>query len=130
MDITHSPFENFLKMYVAEKGKDFCKIGLSHRKDLTNPHGIFHGGVIASIADTAAVQSLHILYPTGGPYFTVSLSITYKNPTSAKEIFAEARSRHLRSKFFKTDVTITDSDNKLIAQAEVKSFLPNYKQDK
>ncbi|MBL7196461.1 MAG: PaaI family thioesterase [Candidatus Omnitrophica bacterium] len=127
MDITHSPFEGFLKMYIVEKNKDSCKIGLSHRKDLTNPHGIFHGGVIASIADTAAVQALHNIYPLG-PYFTVSLSVDFKNPSKAKEIFAEAKARHLKGKFFKTDITITDSENKMIAQAEVKSFLPRWKQ--
>ena len=129
MDITKSPFEQFLKMYIVESGKDSCKIGLTHRKELTNPHGIFHGAVIASIADTAAVQALNNLFPVG-PYYTVSLSVDYKNSSKAKEIFAQAKAKHLKAKFFKSDITITDSENKLIAQAQVKSFLPNWKEDK
>jgi uncharacterized protein (TIGR00369 family) len=58
MDKINSPYENLLDMYIAEKKEGFCKIGLSYRKELTNPGGNFHGGAIASIVDTAAVQGL------------------------------------------------------------------------
>lgn len=128
MEKINSPYENLLDMYIAEKREGFCKIGLSYRKELTNPHGNFHGGAIASIVDTACVQGLRTIFAKG-PYLTVSLEIRYKNASSMPEIFAEARPRHLRGKFFKTDIKVVDKENKLIASAQVKSFLPQWRQE-
>ncbi len=125
MERINSPYENLLDMYIAEKKEGFCKIGIAYRKELTNPHGNFHGGVIASIVDTATVQSLRTIFPQG-PYLTVNLEIRYKNPSNATEIFAEARPNHLKGKFFKTEVKVFDKENKLIAEARVKSFLPQW----
>lgn len=125
MERINSPYENLLDMYIAEKKEGFCKIGIAYRKELTNPHGYVHGGVIASIIDTAVVQGLRTIFPQG-PYFTVDLEIRYKNPSNAAEIFAEARPNHLKGKFFKTEVKVLDKENKLIAEARVKSFLPQW----
>ncbi len=123
MERINSPYENLLQMYIAEKEEGFCRIGLVYRKELTNPHGNFHGGAILSIVDTAAVQGLRTIFPQG-PYLTVDLDIRFKTPSKSTEIFAEARPRHLKGKFFKTDIKVLDKENKLIAEAEVKSFLP------
>jgi uncharacterized protein (TIGR00369 family) len=119
------PFEKLLKMYFVERKKGFCKIGMTYRKELTNPHGFYHGGAISSIVDTAAVQGIRTVFPNG-PYYTVNMNIRYRNPSNSSEIFAEANSVHLKGKFFRTEVKVKDKENKLIAEAEVKSFLPNW----
>jgi acyl-CoA thioesterase len=125
MEKIDSPYEELLGMYIVEKREGFCKIGLSYRKELTNPHGNFHGGAIASIVDTAAVQGLRTISP-GGPYLTVDLEIRYRSPSNASQIYAEARPRNLKGKFFVSEVKVLDKDNKLIAEAKVKSFLPGF----
>jgi acyl-CoA thioesterase len=125
MDETKPPYECLLKMYFVERREGFCKIGMAYRKELTNPHGNFHGGAIASIIDTAAVQGLRTIAPFG-PYPTVDLAVRFKNPGRSSEIFAEARPRHLKGKFFETKVRVLDKENKLVAEAQVKSFLPNW----
>jgi len=122
-----SPYENLLEMYIAEKKEGFCKIGLVYRKELTNPHGNIHGGAIASLIDTAAVQGLRTIFPKG-PYLTVDVKIRYKNPSKAEEIFAEARPRHFKGKFFASEIKVLDKENQLIAEAQVKSFLPEWKE--
>lgn len=125
MQKINSPYEQLLQMYIAEKSEGFCKIGLHYRKELTNPHGNFHGGTILSIVDTATVQGLRTIFPQG-PYLTVDLQIRFKAPSHCAKIFAEARPRHLRGKFFKSEIKILDEAGKLIAEAEVKSFLPKW----
>ena len=125
MEIINSPYEKLLQMYIIERNEDTCKIGLRYRKDLTNPHGYFHGGVIAAIIDVAAVHALRTIFPQG-PFFTVNLDVRYKQLAASGEIIAEARSRYLKGKFFETEVKVVNSQNELIAQARVKSFLPNY----
>lgn len=125
----HSPYENLLDMHITEKREGFCKIALPYRRELTNPHGYFHGGAIVSIVDTATVQALRTIFPQG-PYFTVNLEIRYKNPSNSLEIFAEAKTRQLKGKFFISEVKVTDKENNLIAEALVKSFLPQWSNDK
>jgi len=119
----NSPYENLLDMYIVDKSEGFCKIGISYRKELTNPHGNFHGGAISSIIDTAAVQGLRTIFPKG-PYLTADVNIRYKKPINSAEIFAEARPKQLKGKFFITEVKVIDKDNNLVAEAQVKSFLP------
>ncbi len=120
-----SPYENLLDMYIVQKSEGFCKIGISYRKELTSPHGNYHGGAIASIIDTAAVQGLRTIFPKG-PYLTVDVSIRYKKPSNSPELFAEAKSRHLRGKFFITELKVIDKEQNLVAEAQVKSFIPTW----
>ena len=126
MQKINSPYETLLDMYIVEKEQGYCKIGLSYRKELTNPHGNYHGGTIGSIIDTATVQGLRTIFPEG-PYLTVDLRIRYKSPSNSPRIFAEARPRRLKGKFFVTDIAVLDKDNKLVAEAQAKSFLPRWK---
>jgi len=126
MEKINSPYETLLDMYIAEKREGFCKIGISYRKELTNPHGNYHGGTIASIIDTATVQGLRTIFPKG-PYLTVDVNIRYKKPTNSPELFAESRPRHLRGKFFTTEVKVMDKEQGLVAEAQVRSFIPTWK---
>ena len=103
----NSPYENFLGMHIAHKSEGFCKIGLTYKKELTNPHGDFHGGAIASIIDTAVVQSLRTI-TFRGPYLTAHLSIRFKMPAQSREIFAQAWAEHWKGKFFRTQVKVLD----------------------
>ena len=123
MERINSPYENLLDIYIDKKDKAFCRIGISYRNELTNPHGNYHGGVIASIIDTATVQGLRTIFPEG-PYLTVDVNIRYKKPANSAELFAEAKPRQLKGKFFITKVEVKGKDNDLFAEATVKSFLP------
>ncbi len=125
MEKINSPYENLLQMYIVEKKNGYCKVGLVYRNELTNPHGNFHGGAISSIIDTAAVQGLRTIFEIG-PYLTAQTSIRFLKPSQSQEIFAESRPSHLKGKFFKSDIKILDKENNLIAEAQVKSFLPKW----
>lgn len=129
MQKINSPYETFLNMHIVEKKEGYCKVGLPYRKELTNPHGNFHGGVIPGIIDTAAVQGLLTIFPKG-PFLTVDMQVRFKSPSNSSEIFAESRPKHLKGKFFVSDIKVLDKDNKLIAEAQVKSFLPEYNIEK
>lgn len=123
MEKMNSLHENLLQMYIVKKREGFCRIGISYRKELTNPHGNYQGGAIASLIDTAAVQGLRTIFPAG-PYLMVNVNIRYKKPSNSPQLFAETRPWHLKGKFFISDIRVVDKDNQLIAEAQVKSFLP------
>lgn len=115
-------YEKLIGLYMVEQRKGFCKVGLPYRKEVASPLGNFHGGVIASIIDTATVMALRATFNHSICY-TVDLNIRYKSPSNHSEIFVEARPSHLKGKFYKTDVKVLDKENKLVAEAQVKSFL-------
>lgn len=125
MEIIDSPFEDLLGIEILEKNEGSAVIRVSKKKELTNFLGIFHGGVLASIADTAAVQAL-MGFTTKGPYYSVTLNIKFKKPADCDFITAQAQARHLKSKFFETNITITDPHQVVLAIVTVKSMLPNY----
>jgi uncharacterized protein (TIGR00369 family) len=121
-----SPFENLIGMEIIEKSQGKSIISIRKKDELTNFLGIIHGGVLASICDTAAVQALMTLAPEG-PYLTAELAIKYKKPAQSNEIFAHASAKHVKSKFFQTHIEIVDGNKALISTSTVKSLLPNYR---
>ena len=123
-----SPFENYLGIEIVEKQRGRCKVSLAYKKEVSNFHRDFHGGAIAALCDTAAVQSLRTLTPCH-PYLTVNIDIRYKKPSQAPAILAEGEAAHVKGKLFRTHVRVMDPDGTLIAEAEIKSFLPRYKAD-
>ena len=53
-----SPFENLLGLQVEEANSERARVSLRHKTELTNFVGVVHGGALASLCDTAAVQAL------------------------------------------------------------------------
>lgn len=129
MQKINSPFEHLLQMFLVEQKEAYAKIGVIFREELTNPYGFFHGGFLATLADTTAATAL-IGLSLPGPFLTGELKIRYKSPSSAPEIYAESHAHQIKLNYWENRVKIIDKNNTLIAFAIVKSFLPNWKQSK
>lgn len=76
-----SPFMNWLKPTVisAEKGSLHCSYVV--RNEMTNPHGILHGGITAGIIDDLI----------GATVFTLGLMSKYTTVNNHIDYFAPAR---------------------------------------
>lgn len=48
------PFMRFLNAQLTSLGDGLVEITVPYRKELTQQHGLFHGGVIATLADNVA----------------------------------------------------------------------------
>lgn len=77
-----SPFMNWLRptLIAAERGAIHCSYIV--RKEMTNPHGILHGGITAGIIDDLIGATVFLL-GSADQYTTVSNNIDYFSP--AKE---------------------------------------------
>ena len=67
------------------------EIELPHRADLTQQHGYFHAGVVATIADSAGGYAGYSLMPAGSTVLTVEYKINLLAPAEGERLLATGR---------------------------------------
>jgi uncharacterized protein (TIGR00369 family) len=85
------PMFRFLGMQLEDIGTDFCRIGLTHRLELANPMGGLHGGIIATMLDTAVGFAMVSTMKEGFVVGTVALDVKFFKPLLQGRAIAEAR---------------------------------------
>ncbi len=68
-----------------------CDIQVERRRELTQQHGFFHGGVLASIADSAAGYAAFTLMPANASILTVEYKLNILRPARGKSMVARGR---------------------------------------
>ena len=97
-----------------------CSIRLVYREALTQQHGLFHGGVTATLADNAAGFAAYTTMTGEQQPLTVEFKINFMEPGLGDAL--EARARVLRAgrrvKHVQVEVYALDADGeKLVAAA-------------
>ncbi len=110
-----SPFGAFLgiQMLVAEAGKSHCRIELQHHH--MNNGGRVHGGVLTSLADTAAGMAVRTVRPEGSHAATTGLSIAFIRPPTGDTLDAHAEVIHAGQRLFRTEISVFSAE-KLVAR--------------
>lgn len=88
-----------------------------------NVYGALHGGVPASMADTAAGIALHRHFGGKQPMTTVEFKINYFLPVREGTLFARARLVRVGSSICVVRVDLTDSERRLVGMALVTYML-------
>lgn len=105
----------------AERGRVVNRIALQDHH--LNYNHIVHGGVIASLVDSAAGGAVRSLRdPTeikARPHATSDLHVTYLSPVAGGEIIATARVVKAGRTAIFTEVDVTTGDGKLVARGMV-----------
>ncbi len=68
-----------------------CEIRLAHRRDLTQQHGYFHGGIVGTIADSAGGYAAFTLMPADSSVLTVEYKLNLLAPADGEALVARAR---------------------------------------
>ena len=104
----------------AEPGR--AVLSMAIRSDMTNGHGIIHGGWVFTLADTAfayAVQSTH----DGG--VTVAADITFHSPARSGDVLrADAAVEHRAGSTVLVDVVLTNGAGVRVASSRITGRLP------
>lgn len=84
-----------------------------------NPIGVVHGGVAATLCDSAMGSALHSLLPKGVGYTTVELKINLLRPITLTTgpVRCEGTVIHAGSRTALTEARLTDAAGKLLAHA-------------
>ena len=98
---------------------DDVTIRLPFRDDLTNDGTYFHGGVIASVMDTAGAATAwsNHDFDKGMRASTVAISIQYTGAAKRCDLLCHARTARRRKELTFTEITATDTDGNIVAHA-------------
>jgi len=66
------------------------EIALPYRADLTQQHGYLHGGIVTTIADSAAGYAAYSLMPEGAEVLSIEFKINLLRPAQGKSFLARA----------------------------------------
>lgn len=84
-----------------------------------NPIGVVHGGVAATLCDSAMGCAVHTMLPAGTGYTTVDLSVTYLRPLTRETgpVRALGEVVHMGGRIATAQARIVDAAGKLYATA-------------
>jgi uncharacterized protein (TIGR00369 family) len=98
---------------------DDVVLRLPFRADLTNDGTFFHGGVVATVIDTAgaaAAWSNHD-FDKGSRASTIAMSIQYVGAAKRSDLVCHARTVRRGRELTFTEITATDADGAVVAHA-------------
>ena len=101
-----SPFGAFIGISIDDfsEGKVTCSIELKDHH--VNNGGRVHGGVLASLADTAAGAAVRTVRPEGKLTATTDLSISFLRPPVGNQLVAVAEVLHTGKRLFRVEIEI------------------------
>jgi uncharacterized protein (TIGR00369 family) len=84
-----------------------------------NPLGTVHGGVIATLLDSAVGCAVQSMLPAGTSYTTLEIKVNYLRPVTASTgmIYAEGKIIHVGGRIATAEGRLTDAEGKLYAHA-------------
>jgi uncharacterized protein (TIGR00369 family) len=115
-----SPFHASLGISVesAEEGSVTLRFEASPAH--ANLHGTVHGGVIATLADTAAGLAVRsAMSDPGGAHASVHLDVQYLAPATSGTLHATGRVVKLGGRLAFTEATVVDDAGEVLARAQV-----------
>ena len=111
-----SPALGWLRPELTELDLDWAVIKLPYREDLTNGSGTVHGGVLATLADTAVAFALATNFDGKMGFATADLTIHFLRRARG-DVWARARIAKKGKRANMGDVEIVDATGSLLARA-------------
>jgi len=87
----HHPYADLLEFSESHDEPGQSRGHIEIRNALLNPHGVVHGGVLYSLADTCMGGALYSLLADGQSCATIDCSITYFRPVADGVVTCTAR---------------------------------------
>jgi uncharacterized protein (TIGR00369 family) len=116
------PFARFLGIELGEMKRGAATLHLEIRDELRRNNGFTHGGVVASLADTAAAFAILTLLEPSETTTTIDLTIHYLRPLVRGRATAEARIVRAGRRVLVISVDVLD-DAKVLAATALTSFI-------
>ena len=101
-----SPYGAFIGISIDDfsEGRVTCSVAL--RDHHLNNGGRVHGGVLTSLADTAAGAAVRTVRPEGKLTATTDLSISFLRPPVGNQLVAVAEVLHAGKRLFRVEIEI------------------------
>jgi uncharacterized protein (TIGR00369 family) len=111
------PFAVLLGIWITEVSEGRVVFAAEPEEYHYNPLGTVHGGVMATLLDSALGCAVQSLLPAGTTYTTLELKVNYLRPVTVKTgtIYAEGKIIHLGGRIATAEARVTDAAGKLYA---------------
>jgi uncharacterized protein (TIGR00369 family) len=108
-----------LGMRLVEVGEGRAAFEVNTRPDFANPLGTVHGGIAATLLDSAMGCAVHTTLPAGDGYTTVDLAVTYLRavPFDGVALRAEGEVIHVGGRVATAEGRLVDDEGRLVATA-------------
>jgi acyl-CoA thioesterase len=117
MTIDDVPFAKMLGIKVDSMEAGHSVLSMDMRDDLMRNHGIAHGGVAASLIDSAMAMAIQPLLAENEWTTTVDLTIHYLRPLTEGSVHASARVVRAGKRIITVSAELFDHNDKLAATA-------------
>jgi uncharacterized protein (TIGR00369 family) len=114
--LASSPALQWLHPTLEELGLDSCVLGLKYRPELTNGSPTIHGGVLATLADTAVAFALSTNFDGKMGFATTDLTIHFLRRAKT-DVQARARILKKGNRVNVGEVDVVDTDGNVVARA-------------
>lgn len=116
------PFVHLLGIELGEMKRGAATLYLEVRDELRQNNGVVHGGVVASLADTAAAFAILTLLEADQTSTTVDLTIHYLRPLLRGRVTTQARVLRAGRRIMVITVDVFD-ETKALAATALTSFI-------
>ena len=115
--LRQAPFPRLLGLELVDLKFGEAVLKLKMRDDLRQPYGLLHGGVTASLIDTATAFALISSQERTEQSTTVDLTVHYLRPHTEGEIVCTARIVRAGRRISTISAEVVNEEGKLIATA-------------
>jgi uncharacterized protein (TIGR00369 family) len=113
--VNTSPFPDHMSMRLSSIALDRAVIKLQVGRCHLQPYGIVHGGVLATLIDTATFWSVFMRLPEDAGLVNIDLKLNYLRPVESGFLTAEGRAIRSGNSISYAESSVSDEKGDLIA---------------
>ena len=110
-----SPYPALIGLTIAALDFDRCRIELALRHDHLQPFGIVHGGVLATLIDTATFWAAFMRLPEDAGLVNVDLKLNYLKAVVGGRLHADGECLRAGRQISYTVASVFDESGELVA---------------
>ena len=109
------PFSKLIGMKLVDLRPDEAVISIEMRDDLRQPSGVLHGGVTATLIDTAMAFAVRTRLAVDEATATIDLTVHYLRPHITGHFICTAKVVRAGKRIFTVSADVQNEEGKLIA---------------
>ncbi|MEM9387749.1 MAG: PaaI family thioesterase [Pseudomonadota bacterium] len=114
--VRHAAYPALMSMTIADIDQEGCVIALAGQEKHLQPFGIIHGGVIATLIDTATFWAVFLSLPSAQDgLVNVDLKLNYLSSVTGGELRATGRKVRMGRTIGYSEAHVHDDKGRLIA---------------
>jgi len=114
-DVRNAPYPKLVAMSIESMEFDACRIVIDLDERHLQPFGIVHGGVIATIIDTATFWAGFLRLPEEAGLVNIDLKLNYLKSVAGGRLRAEGRCLRAGRQISYAEASVYDARDELIA---------------